>query len=77
MGDFVLLLNSRMHLFLGKLKSKWTGTFLITYFSHMERLKLENKEGTNFTLNMQKIKIYQGNGESMHEVVEAYILDEV
>ena len=43
----------------------------------MERLKLENKEGTNFTLNMQKIKIYQGNGESMHEVVEAYILDEV
>lgn len=28
--DLVLLFNSRLHLFLGKLKSKWIGSFLIT-----------------------------------------------
>ena len=29
-GDFVLLFNSRLCLFPGKLKSKWTGPYLIT-----------------------------------------------
>ena len=29
-GDLVLLYNSRLRLFLGKLKSKWTGPYLIT-----------------------------------------------
>ena len=41
-GDLVLLFNSRLHLFLGKLKSKWTGPFLITkVFPHGE-VELEN-----------------------------------
>ena len=29
-GDSVLLFNCRLHLFLGKLKSKWTGPYLVT-----------------------------------------------
>ena len=29
-GDLVLLFNSRLHLFPGKLKSKWTGPYLVT-----------------------------------------------
>ena len=36
-GDLVLLFNSRLFLFLGKLKSKWTGPFLITKVLPMER----------------------------------------
>ena len=32
-GELVLLYNSRLHLFQGKLKSKWTGPYLINYYS--------------------------------------------
>ena len=38
---------------------------------------MENKEGENFTINRQRIKIYLGHAESVHEVVEAYHVDEV
>ena len=73
----MLLFNSRLRLFPGKLKSKWTGPFLITkVFSHGV-VELENEEGAKFTLNEQKIKIYLGHAKSVHEVVEAYPLDEV
>ena len=42
-GDWVLLLNSRLRLFTGKIKSKWTGPFLITQvFPHGE-VELDNK----------------------------------
>ena len=59
-GDLVLLFNSRLRLFPGKLKSKWTGPFLITkVFSH-GAVELENKEGIKFTVNGQRIKIYLG-----------------
>ena len=41
-GDLVLLYNSRLHLFSGELKSKWTGPFWITQvFSHVS-VELEN-----------------------------------
>ena len=40
-------------------------------------VELENKEGTKFTVNGKRIKIYLGHAESVHEVVEPYHLDEV
>ena len=43
-GDLVLLLNSRLRLFPGKLKSKWTGPFLITQVFPHGVVELENKE---------------------------------
>ena len=59
-GDLVFLYNSRLRLFLGKLKSKWTGPYLITQlFSHGE-VELKTKEGVRFKLNGQRIKIYFG-----------------
>ena len=68
-GDLVLLFNSRLRLFPRKLKSKWTGPFLITkVFPHWE-VELENNEGEKFTVNGQRIKIYIGDAESVHEVV--------
>ncbi|KAK4716589.1 hypothetical protein R3W88_014927 [Solanum pinnatisectum] len=76
-GDLVLLFNSRLHLFPGKLKSKWTEPFIVTQvFSHGV-VELENKEGTRFKINGQRIKVYMGKEESVQEVVEAYYLDEV
>ena len=76
-GDFVLLFKSRLRLFPQKLKSKWTGPFLITKVFPQEAVELENKEGAKFSVNGQRIKIYQGYVESVHEVFEAYHLDEV
>ena len=76
-GDLVLLFNSRLRLFPGKLKSKWTGPFFLTkVFSH-GAVELEKKDGTRFMVNGQRIKIYLGNTETVREVIEAYNLDEV
>ena len=74
--DLLVLFNSGLRLFSGKLKSKLTAPFLITkVFPHGE-VELENKKGVRFTINGQRMKIYLGHVESAHEVVEAYHLDE-
>jgi len=75
--DLVLLFNSRLRLFPGKLKSKWTEPFLLTKVLSYRAVELENKEGTRFVVNGQRIKIYLGNAETVQEVIEAYNLDEV
>ena len=73
----MLLFNSRLRLFLAKLKSKWIGTFLIPKMFPHGAVEVENKEGTKFTVNGKNVKIYLGHAESVHEVVESYVLDEV
>ena len=75
--DLVLLLNSRLRLFLGKLKSKWTGPHLVTQLFPHRAVELETKEGVRFKVYGQRIKIYFGHTESANEVIEAYHLDEV
>ena len=76
-GDLVLLFNSRMCMFPGKLKSKSNGPYLITQsFPHSE-VELENKEGVRFKVNGQRIKIYLGHAETTNKLIEAYNLDEV
>ncbi|XP_015169938.1 uncharacterized protein [Solanum tuberosum] len=76
-GDLVLLFNSKLRLFPGKLKSKWTRPFKVTLvFPHGE-VELENKEGTRFKVNGQRIKVYLGKSDSVQEVIKAYHLDEV
>ena len=76
-GDLVLLFNSRLRLFPGKLKSKWTGPYLVTQLFPHGAVELETKEGVRFKVNGQRIKIYLGHVESANEVIEAYHLDEV
>jgi hypothetical protein len=53
----VILYNSRLHLFLGKLKSRWTGPFIIrTAFPH-GAIKIEDlKNGNAFKVNGRKLK---------------------
>ena len=74
--DLVLLYNSRLRWFPGKLKSKWTGPYLITQLFPHGAVELETKEGVRFTVNGQRIKLYFGHAESANEVIEAYHLDE-
>ena len=76
-GDLVLLDSSRLRLLPAKLKSKWTGHYLITQVSPHGAVELETKEGVRFKVNGQRIKIYFGHAQSANEVIEAYSLDEV
>ena len=76
-GDFVLLNNSRLHLFPGKVKSEWTGPYLVTQLFPNGAVELETKEGVRFKVNGQRIKTYYGHAESKNEAIEAYYLDEV
>ena len=55
-GDLVLLFNSRLHLFLGKLKSKWNGPYLVTQLFSHGAVELKNKEGVRFKVNRERIK---------------------
>ena len=47
-GDVVLLFNSKLCLFTGKLKFKCTGPYLITQLLPHGEVELENKEGVRF-----------------------------
>ena len=49
--DLVLLDNSRLRWFLGKLKSKWIGPYLITQVFPHGAVELETKEGVRFKVN--------------------------
>ena len=60
-GDLVLLDNSRLRWFLGKLKSKWIGPYLITQLFPHRAVELETKEGVQFKVNGQRIKLYFGH----------------
>ena len=76
-GDLMLLFNSSLNLFPSKLKSKWTGPYLVTQLFPHGEVQLETKEGVQFKVNGQRIKIYSGHAESENEVIEEYNLDEV
>ena len=51
-GQQALLFNSRLKLFLGKLKSHWSGPFCITPIFHFGAVELEEeKSGRKFKVN--------------------------
>ena len=62
-GDLVFLYNSRLRLFPGKLKSKWTDPYLITKLLPHGAVELEIKEGVWFKGNGQQIKLYSGHAQ--------------
>ena len=64
-------------MFPGKLKSKWTGPYLVTQLFPHGAVELKNKEGVRFKVNGERIKIYFGHIASVNELIEAYHLDEV
>ena len=58
-GDYVLLFNSRLRFFAGKLLSKWEGPYVIQEVYHSGAIKINNFEGTNpKVVNGQRIKHY-------------------
>jgi len=60
-GQLVLLYNSRLKLFPGKLKLKWSGPFLVKSVSPHGAIELITPEGNrSFKVNGQRVKPYLG-----------------
>ncbi|XP_052290406.1 uncharacterized protein LOC102613348 [Citrus sinensis] len=58
-GQKVLLYNSRLHLFPGKLKSKWSGPFVVKNVYSYGAIEIENpNNGVTFKVNGQRLKPY-------------------
>ena len=57
-GDKVLLFNSRLKLFPGKLKSRWTGPYTVTLVSKFGSIEIINDKGDKFKVNGQRLKLY-------------------
>nr|GEW87439.1 reverse transcriptase domain-containing protein [Tanacetum cinerariifolium] len=56
----VLLFNSRLKIFSGKLKSCWSGPFTITEVYPYGTTKLSHADGSNFKVNCHRLKHYYG-----------------
>ena len=60
-GQMVLLFNSRLRLFPGKLKSKWSGPFMVKEVKPYGAVELEDPATkASWTVNGQRLKPYFG-----------------
>ncbi|GJU19347.1 reverse transcriptase domain-containing protein [Tanacetum coccineum] len=59
-GDQVLLFNSRLKMFSGKLKSRWSGPFTISHVFPYGTVELSQNFGPNFKVNGHRLKHYFG-----------------
>ncbi|GJV76940.1 reverse transcriptase domain-containing protein [Tanacetum coccineum] len=59
-GDQILLFNSRLKIFFGKLKSRWSGPFTITEVYPYGTAKLSHTDGSSFKVNCHRLKHYYG-----------------
>ncbi|GJW57841.1 hypothetical protein Tco_0104572 [Tanacetum coccineum] len=58
-GDKVLLFNSHLRLFPGKLKSRWYGPFTVSRDMKSRVIELRYEEGNEFIINKQRVKPFQ------------------
>nr|GEU54599.1 retroelement Pol polyprotein-like [Tanacetum cinerariifolium] len=59
-SDQVQLFNSRLKIFSGKLKSRWSGPFTIIEVYHYGTAKLSHADGLKFKVNCHRLKHYYG-----------------
>nr|GEW28145.1 hypothetical protein [Tanacetum cinerariifolium] len=59
-GDQVLLFNSRLKIFSGKLKNRWTGPFIVSHVFPYGTIELSQADGPNFKVNGHGLKHYFG-----------------
>ncbi|XP_019264001.1 PREDICTED: uncharacterized protein LOC109241692 [Nicotiana attenuata] len=64
-GDMVLLCNSRLRLFLGKLKSRWSGPFRVVEVLPSGAIEIASENDSHtFRANGQRLKPYVGLDET-------------
>ncbi|GJY88735.1 reverse transcriptase domain-containing protein [Tanacetum coccineum] len=68
-GDRVLLFKSRLKIFSGKLKTRWSGPFTITKVFPYGTIELSQPDGLNFKVNGHRVKHYFG-GDLPPKVVQ-------
>nr|GEX66453.1 reverse transcriptase domain-containing protein [Tanacetum cinerariifolium] len=59
-GDQVLLFNSRLKIFSGKLKTRWSGSFTIAKVFQYGTVELSQANGPNINVNGHRVKHYFG-----------------
>ncbi|KAL1808109.1 hypothetical protein ACET3Z_025099 [Daucus carota] len=60
-GQMVLLFNSRLKIFPGKLKSRWSGPFRVIHVESHGAVEVEDiSTGRTFKVNGQRLKPYLG-----------------
>nr|GEU34627.1 reverse transcriptase domain-containing protein [Tanacetum cinerariifolium] len=69
-GDRVLLFNSRLKIFSGKLKTYWTEPFTIAHVFPYGTIELSQTDSLNFKVNGHRMKYYFGG-----EIPQLVILD--
>ena len=57
-GQQVMLFNSRLKLFPGKLKSKWSGPFIVVQVFPYGRVEIMHPKKGQFKVNTQRLKPY-------------------
>ena len=67
-GEKVLLFNSRLKLFPGKLKSKWGGPYTVVSSNTFGTVTLRSDTGEEFRVNGQRLKHYLSREEGMEEL---------
>nr|GFA38142.1 reverse transcriptase domain-containing protein [Tanacetum cinerariifolium] len=71
-GDQVLLFNSRLKIFSGKLKSRCSGPFTISKIYLYGTSKLIHPDGCNFKVNCHRLKHYHGGDPPPLEIPDDY-----
>nr|GEV27501.1 reverse transcriptase domain-containing protein [Tanacetum cinerariifolium] len=59
-GDRVLLFHSRLKIFSGKLKTRWTRPFTVAHVFSYGTIELSQADGPNFKVNGHRLKHYFG-----------------
>jgi hypothetical protein len=69
-GQKVLLYNSQLHLFPGKLRSRWSGPFIVKHVYPYGACDIENPKNDNvFKVNGHRLKAYFDNFPSENESI--------
>jgi hypothetical protein len=65
-GELVLLFNSRLRLFPGKLRSRWSGPFEVTKVFQSGAVEIKSQSNATFTVNWQRLKHYYFPNDEDH-----------
>ena len=77
-GQKVLLYNSRLHLFPGKSKTRWSGPYIVqNVFPHGAIENFDPKNGNTFTVNGQRLNPFFTTESESHDVLELGLCDPV
>ena len=70
-GKKVLLYNSRLHLFPGKLRSRWSDLFIVKHVYPYGACDIKNpKNGNAFKVNRHCLKVYFDNFSIENDSIE-------